>query len=526
MGVESTETARLGWARDTYTDVYAPSLPKKAILGCHGYKEQEAYAPTRCQIPVPPPFLARMCPMAEDIVDSVRGAANLVGTTNHWTMVIGLRPHLFLCAAALYQVAPSSPIFRLPALAHDDVRLWMTTEFPTQLTALEAAAGNPIGLERLQNTLLQQSLQHVVSVLQQQSSNMTALRAFIDRRTAALSPPKRHIEKARPSNNHGIRSTDSTSAIARHAVALQFGHEPLEGLVPISTTSTLSEAFHLTTVPSAEVDEQVQQLLDSDVFVDANTRARQDTGVYEMEDNSLRAFVAPSPASPVLGRPRTQVDLILPPAQAFTQPGDPLSLPHFGTGSVTWDQVFAAVQRGQESFLWSVWQPARSLESSTVAELWEWYNTGEVVRDKDGIPIGMKPPLRLVEQRFLAAWRPGNARKTWQRFREIPEWIEKAVREQHITPDDAIAQLEAKRHPDGTRTPKGINALVSQLADERKELALRAGPALQSSSGVNMGIPAAGAGDSEAGKRKRAPAVAARTRKRQRHAPATSQANT
>jgi len=57
-------------------------------------------------------------------------------------------------------------------------------------------------------------------------------------------------------------------------------------------------------------------------IVDATTRALEDTGVYETEDHALRGFICPSPASPNSPRPRTQIDLCLPPVQAFHKPGD------------------------------------------------------------------------------------------------------------------------------------------------------------------------------------------------------------
>lgn len=66
----------------------------------------------------------------------------------------------------------------------------MKTEFPSQLTALEASAGDPISLERLQNALLRQSLQHVVVLLQGQRREVAQLHAVVNRRTAAFSPPK------------------------------------------------------------------------------------------------------------------------------------------------------------------------------------------------------------------------------------------------------------------------------------------------------------------------------------------------
>ena len=65
-------------------------------------------------------------------------------------------------------------------------------------------------------------------------------------------------------------------------------------------------------------------LIDLPATVDAETRAHEDTGIYEAPDLSLRAYIVPSPASPVLPRPRTQVDLVLPPAVAFSELGTSL----------------------------------------------------------------------------------------------------------------------------------------------------------------------------------------------------------
>lgn len=51
------------------------------------------------------------------------------------------------------------------------------------------------------------------------------------------------------------------------------------------------------------------------------------------------------------------------------------------------------------------WGPRSSLESYTLDEMWASYNTGEKVFNKDGIQIGIKPPLRQVEQYFKSGWR-------------------------------------------------------------------------------------------------------------------------
>jgi len=47
--------------------------------------------------------------------------------------------------------------------------------------------------------------------------------------------------------------------------------------------------------------------------------ATDELGFYEADDTSLRAFVSDSPSRPHT-RPKTQVDLVLPPLRAFIDP--------------------------------------------------------------------------------------------------------------------------------------------------------------------------------------------------------------
>lgn len=60
--------------------------------------------------------------------------------------------------------------------------------------------------------------------------------------------------------------------------------------------------------------------MDPPASIDRAARASEDTGVYLTEDNSLRAFVCPSPSRPDAPRPRTEVDWVLPPIAAFNHP--------------------------------------------------------------------------------------------------------------------------------------------------------------------------------------------------------------
>lgn len=62
-------------------------------------------------------------------------------------------------------------------------------------------------------------------------------------------------------------------------------------------------------------------------------------------------------------------------------------------------------------------------------------------------------------------------RKTWQRFREIPEWIEAAAKARAISPAAAIAELEVMREMPNTHTLLGTSALSKLLSDQRKAAA-------------------------------------------------------
>ncbi len=206
-------------------------------------------------------------------------------------------------------MTPDSLIFRLPALTHADVRLWMRTEFPAQMVALEAAAGDPICLEWLQNSILKQSIQHLVISMGRQADEVARLRAIVQHCTAAFSPPKAPIGQRLQSGQHGptlcIGNTPDSAPFDDIAHSL-----PSDLAAPFELLETYTDG-----------DPRVRTTSVEELFVDSETRTRQDNGTYQAEDAMFRAFVAPSPVSPVLARPRTDVDLVLPSALAFTRPG-------------------------------------------------------------------------------------------------------------------------------------------------------------------------------------------------------------
>ncbi|KAJ3966843.1 hypothetical protein EV361DRAFT_540884 [Lentinula raphanica] len=104
MGVDPNQTSKLGWARgSTYHDVYAPAIPVTAVLGGAGYKAHETYDPPWQHVRVPERFWPLVCPMAEEIHDSVIGKRNLSGAANFWKLVMDLRPYLFQVCYFLFE---------------------------------------------------------------------------------------------------------------------------------------------------------------------------------------------------------------------------------------------------------------------------------------------------------------------------------------------------------------------------------------------------------------------------------------
>ena len=72
----------------------------------------------------------------------------------------------------------------------------MKHSFPSDFTLLKAKEGSPVDLQRLQNQVLQQSLEEMRSLLSTQAAELTKLRLSLERRTAVLSPTKAYSNQA------------------------------------------------------------------------------------------------------------------------------------------------------------------------------------------------------------------------------------------------------------------------------------------------------------------------------------------
>ncbi|KAF4618177.1 hypothetical protein D9613_011519 [Agrocybe pediades] len=119
-----------------------------------------------------------------------------------------------------------------------------------------------------------------------------------------------------------------------------------------------------------------------------------DTGIYVANaEGDLRAFANGSPKQRTQPREKSQVDLVLPPVLAFSEPAMPKS--------VTWVQVFELIKRPE--LVWPVWKPSKTVNEYTLREQWSCWTVGESVFDTNGIRTAIKPPLREVELYFGTA---------------------------------------------------------------------------------------------------------------------------
>jgi hypothetical protein len=66
----------------------------------------------------------------------------------------------------------------------------MKTDFPTNLSLLQAKAGNPVDLQRIQDESMRLSLEEMRCLLASQSLELRALHHKLERQTAILSPVK------------------------------------------------------------------------------------------------------------------------------------------------------------------------------------------------------------------------------------------------------------------------------------------------------------------------------------------------
>ncbi|KAJ7826943.1 hypothetical protein B0H13DRAFT_2440063 [Mycena leptocephala] len=179
-GVDGADTSKLGWVRVvTYFDTYAPALPKKAILGAAGFKVKETYDPVWTRVHVLQQLLS---PFArKPRVFGIERICLELSTTGRWLSTC--TPPDFSCdIPKMPQICP------LPAFRNPDVRNWMESTFPSELSLLQAKEGNPADLFLVQNTVFRKTLEDLYRMANVGDTKFTKLMELLERRTVVLSP--------------------------------------------------------------------------------------------------------------------------------------------------------------------------------------------------------------------------------------------------------------------------------------------------------------------------------------------------
>ncbi|KIM47052.1 hypothetical protein M413DRAFT_440599 [Hebeloma cylindrosporum] len=296
----------------------------------------------------------------------------------------------------------------------------------------ESQAVYPFSFELIRDDLLREALKNMYREVSEQTLQIKALRDLVDRRTAVLSPT----------------NLFSVDVYQRRFETSSRPSKPLpRPKLTVGNPST------------------------NPIVTPIRNRASDATGGCIPEDDGRpHAFVNESPKVASTSRANSQVDLVLPNPIAFTQPNSPHLLfpPILGQRSIAWDQVFPLICRPE--MLWDVWHPSKSLDQYQLDELWQCYDSGERVYNEEGIQGGIKPPLRNVELFFHSSWRKqGSQRKSWERFREIPEWVENQSMLRSVSPQVILDELQAWRTEAGGR-PKGLAALGKELKSRREKM--------------------------------------------------------
>lgn len=114
----------------------------------------------------------------------------------------------------------------------------MREEWPEQLKRVQAEAGEPIALERLQNDVMGMNLRQLISAVSGIGAQVSRTHALVERRTAQLSPAK------------GGYGFDTSTYLARSESGL--GHRQHTSLAPLIIPQRLFEesSSTATTPPS------------------------------------------------------------------------------------------------------------------------------------------------------------------------------------------------------------------------------------------------------------------------------------
>lgn len=173
------------------------------------------------------------------------------------------------CGAAIFELCPKSALFKLPALANQEVQTWMKTTFWTELSALQAAAGSSVYLAWIQNEALWQALEENWCLQQDQKLQMEKLIQMLQQQTVVLSPTQGFSTWTYAQWGKAFRVSPSTWSVHKWSISASLEQCNSSMLLPSTVICWSNVLPHL-----------------------------DNTGVYEANDSTLWAFTMHSHHSP------------------------------------------------------------------------------------------------------------------------------------------------------------------------------------------------------------------------------------
>lgn len=367
-------------------------------------------------------------PRASSTAPSVLLACNDFFLTDHEPLSTCLPLEQTL--AAIHDMYPNGPLFKRirGSVLSSQAACQFLTEWPSLRKAQEDALN---GVQSISEQFTESATQSAFMALSLENRRMQSQLDVLARRTAPLSPSK-HFTSAHartaacspsvswsnlysllPPNPHtpvsdltqavvpssdprrppplpSLLSTMATQPPAATAPP-QFNSEVATHSSPASSSSVTatplsSPASHLTRLPTPAPG--------SSVTAAAASSPHQSVSVlipFCIYHNAVKYTILPLSSGP--SAPRTNLDLILPPAAAFAQPRDTSNhaqFPLFTLANCNWKSVLSMIKQPAE--IWPTWCPKSLGSYSSLQEIWDAWDTGTTV---DG--VGHKPPLRLIE---------------------------------------------------------------------------------------------------------------------------------
>ncbi|THH15033.1 hypothetical protein EUX98_g9527 [Antrodiella citrinella] len=480
MGVSADAIDGIGHWKDVSErrDTYADKIPKTGCTALAGFYVGEQYDIPWKSIEVPNELQSQLFPFVEATLVGLRspntnGGKINYGVVNFLELLQQLRPFFWHKIAAINAKYPDAPLLdRLRShgklLATDTAQQFLNT-WSEKRAALEEER-NPI--RAISGQFNESATQSALLALSLDNQRMNSKLEVITRRTEQFSPSKSQSRTPSGSSSTSTRaaSTAMSTPLSAHT-SQRSTHssqcrpntdalEPLPSLLDMMAAANTSTDVNVATTPPSSPSVRPSLLTPVSTSAQDSLPTLPHTSselVPQLVQHAGTQYTV-LPLSPGLNPPRTNMDLILPPAAAF-RALDPRALsnatppqyPVFTHITCNWSAILKAIK--QPSQVWSTWCPKSLGAYVDIQAVWDTWDVGCIVPG-----VGHMPPLRLIESEWgglksttgkgrQQLWRPKNNKNARQQFTRFKFFIDRinARLADGKSVSEAIAELETER---------------------------------------------------------------------------------